>query len=221
MKIDLHLHTFLSKSNGDSIKWNSLNETITQLYKHHVKMFAFTDHNTFDANLYIEAKEFAKTGGLVCLPGFELNVIRKNDLIGHMLIIFSDLLSSEQLKNIESTIRQKIRKSGVHINQVNELFNEYETIRIIHVGKNDFFDMEDIKNLNYDAFEITNYHHPNYILFNNNGILSSVVAFSDTHMWNDYPQQKNLYTDIDLDELTFKNLKEKLSTKKDYVKENW
>ncbi len=219
MRIDLHLHSFVSKQNGDvGIKWIDYKQALRKLIDFNIKIASFTDHNTFNANFYIEARDFAKTGKLLLLPGIELNVIRKNGFIGHMLIIFSNKLSDENLFKIEQKCRS-ILKSGISINNVNNLFSEFKTIRIIHVGKTDYFELDDIIDLDYDAIEVTNFNHQNYKKFIKANIPTSIVAFSDTHKWQKYPEQNLLYTDIsDLAENEFDELKDRLRNNKNYVK---
>lgn len=218
MRIDLHLHTELSKINGDNIVWNGFYDSLTKLKKNRVKMAAYTDHNLFDANFYLEAKELAKTGNIFLLPGLEINVVRKNGIIAHMLVLFREDLSIEQLKQIESV---KILKTGIALNSINDLYSDFETIRIIHIGKEDHFCHEDLDNLKYDAFETTNFNHSNYKSILKKGFVSSVVSFSDTHLWNKYPQISKLITIIDdMKDPTFDELKRCLSLNKIYSKEN-
>ncbi len=219
MKADLHLHSPLSEKNGDVIKWKNLHDSLSKIMNNGVKLASFTDHNAFDLDFYKEAKELASTGNIVLFPGMELNVVRKNGKIGHMLIIFSESLNDEELFNLYKKIRP-INKNGISIHEINDWFKEFETIKIIHIGKNDYFECEDLDILEYDAFEITNKDHHNYLKVIKNGYTSSIVAFSDTHTWTSYPQSRWLYTVFEgLKSPTFKDLKELLKTKKDFVKE--
>lgn len=218
MIIDLHLHTELSLKNGDRIWWKTEYDTLSKLKNNKVKMAAFTDHNIFDTNFYLKTKELAKTGGIVLLPGIEINVVRHNGIIGHMLVLFEENLSESQLKEIED---QRILKTGISINQINDLYSNFNTLRIIHIGKTDYFSVEDLDNLKYDAFEITNFNHPNYKSVLKSGYSSAVVAFSDTHLWDKYPENWKLVTEIDeLKTPTFQELKKALETKKIFAKEN-
>lgn len=219
MRIDLHMHSPASISNGDSIIWESSTNTATQLYQAQVKMAAITDHNVFDKQLYVDIKEKTQGTGLIFLPGVEVNVARLNGLIGHLLVIFEPNLSDKQLSDIERTIKIEIPRYGVSINKINKMFSEFKTIRIAHVGKCEFFDYNDLQELSYDAIEVTNLNHPNYLSAIRKGLVNSVVAFSDTHMWNKYPQQRSYITDIDLDNNDFDELKLKLTNNKIYLKE--
>ena len=217
MKIDLHLHTEYSQQNGDNIKWLDIKKVLKILISHGIKIASFTDHNTFKAEFYSQAKQLADTGGLLLLPGIEVNVVRTNGIIAHMLIIFSNELSHEQLLEIEE-ISKTIFKNGISIKTINNLFDKFKTIRIIHIGKSECFGIEDLQHLSYDAIEITNYNHPNYLKFIKNNLNSSIVAFSDTHIWDNYPQINQLVTNIDdLDQANFDGLKKCLSQNKNYT----
>lgn len=221
MRIDLHLHSPYSRDNGDSITWDSTFETIKKLYVNKVKMASFTDHNTFNIDLYKESRELGKTGGIVFFPGIEINVVKQNGKIAHMLIIFSETLNDQKLEII-SNISKNILKNGISIKDINNWYSDFETIRIIHIGKDDYFTHNDLDNLNYDAFEITNENHSNYLSVCKKGYLSSVVSFSDTHHWNKYPQCKELITIIDdINDQTFDSLKKCLSLNKRYYKNQY
>ncbi|MGL4948685.1 MAG: PHP domain-containing protein [Mycoplasma sp.] len=218
MKIDLHLHSPASSSNGDAIAFKSIHDTLSKLLKAGVKAAAFTDHNTFDHKFYTEAKKLAMTGKIILFPGIEVDVIRKNGEHAHMLIIFNETLEINKLLEISNIAKNKLWKCGISLNEINLLFSEFETIRIIHIGKGDYFHHSDLVDLKYDAFEITNLMHPNYISVIKHGFESSIVSFSDTHCWDVYPQLKDLETIIDVDnEINFKKLKEILKHKKNYV----
>ncbi|EGZ31719.1 PHP domain-containing protein [Malacoplasma iowae] len=221
MKIDLHLHTPASISNGDTIKWSSLYDTLKKLKVNNVEIASFTDHNIFDYELYKKAYQLALTGKIKLLPGIEVNVVRKNGIIGHMLIIFNDNLTDQELLMLQKEANT-ILKNGVSLSNINNLFSNFETIRIIHIGKNDFFSYEDLEGLNYDAFEITNEMHPNYKQVLKKGFISSVVAFSDTHVWDKYPQQGELVTIVDdIGEKSFNALKKALKQNKIYYKKRY
>lgn len=217
MKIDLHLHTPLSKKNGDVIIWTSTLATLKTLIANKIRIAAFTDHNAFDLNLYLEAKKLLQTSNMILLPGVELNVVRKNGIIANLLILFPEDLTIEQLQILNTKIN-KLVKSGIPLSKANDFLSEFETIRIPHIGKEDYFASEDLQDLNYDAFEVTNEKHRNYLDVLKNGYTSSIVAFSDTHKWNSYPQINNLITVIDMEYPSFKNLKKALKENKNYTK---
>lgn len=218
MRIDLHMHSFVSKTNGDSIIWESNFHVAKTLFEHNVKMAAITDHNMFNDDLYLDLRNKCQGAGLVFLPGVEVNVVRLNGMIGHLLIIFRPDLSDQEIHELANKIKHSIPRYGVALNKVNDFFSEYETIRIPHVGKSDFFGYEDLLQLKYDAFEVTNLEHKNYLSVSNK-LTSSVVCFSDTHMWNNYPQQKQFITIVDLETPSFAELKSKLAENKNYMEE--
>lgn len=144
-------------------------------------MAAITDHNVFDADLFLDLVKKTQNTGLVFLPGIEVNVVRLNGMIAHLLILFNPNLSPIKIYEIAKEAQQKIHKYGISIHQINQLFSNYETIRIPHVGKGDFFSYEDLLLINYDAFEITNLEHKNYLDVKNK-LQASIVSFSDTHV---------------------------------------
>lgn len=221
MKIDLHLHTPSSRLNGDSITWESTSDSIRKLYENNIRMASFTDHNTFDLYLYKEAKKIGLTGNIVFLPGIEIDVVKKDGIKAHMLIIFKENLNDKELESIR-TISNNILKNGVSIKAINNLYHDFDTIRIIHIGKNDYFSVADLEDLNYDAFEITNIKHHNYLSVKKSKYESSIVSFSDTHHWNKYPQCKELKTEIDgMEEATFECLKKYLFLKKEFHKNKY
>lgn len=218
MKLDLHLHTPSSVSNGDSIKWESTLGAIKTLNSKKVNAFAFTDHNTFSKERYVEARNIVQSN-MIVFPGVEVDVLKDNDQIAHVLVIFNSNLKEEELKDIEHICRKELRKKGVRINTLNSLFSNYETIRIPHVGKSDFFTYKELDNLIHDAVEITSINHPNYVSWLKNKNDKSIVSFSDTHVWRDYPQNHNLETNIDFDG-TLSDLKAKLALNLNYTKES-
>ena len=135
-----------------------------------------------------------------------------------MLIIFNDNLNDEQLSLIETRINN-LTKTGISINNINDFMNDFETIRIIHIGKNDYFELEDLDGLNYDAFEISKKDHSNFKKIIENNVVSSIVSFSDTHIWDKYPQHAMLETYLpNNDKFTFDYLKKCLLENKDYTK---
>ncbi|WKX02768.1 PHP domain-containing protein [Candidatus Mycoplasma mahonii] len=216
MKIDLHLHSPMSALNGDSIKWISVNSTIKTLFNKGIKAFAFTDHNIFDKKLYLEAKTIVK-GNMFIYPGVEVDVIKRDGAKAHILIIFPDNLSEDQIEDIYNESKLKLRKSGVSIETLSNLFNKFETIRIPHVGKSDYFKPNELHEIDHDAIETTSTKNPNYMKWVKQLSDKSVVSFSDTHIWRDYPQQSFLYTEIDYDG-TFKDLKSILKECKTFSK---
>ncbi|MGL5205663.1 MAG: PHP domain-containing protein [Metamycoplasmataceae bacterium] len=218
MRVDLHLHSYASTQNGDSVKWESVHDSVLRLYRAGVRLASFTDHNIFDVDLYLECKELGKTGGMIFLPGIEVNIVRPNGVIANLIYIFPEDLDGDQLLKIREISKFQIPKNGITISKANTIFSEFETIKIPHVGKSDHFVAEDLDGIDYDAFEITNFNHQNYKRVIKKGLSSSVVAFSDTHIWTSYPQQATLITEIDLNPIGFESLKKKLKENKIFAK---
>ena len=222
MKVDLHTHTLLSKKNGDSIKMPSIYFALEKIKDHKVKVVAFTDHNEFEAEFYLQAKKIADNFNILLLPGVEIDVVRKNDKRGNVIVIFSEQLSFEEYKQIERIIKFKTGKWKIRVSKINELFKDLEIIVIPHVGKSDYCNYEDLLDIHYDAIEITNFNHHNFKSFSKkmkrDNKSTSIVAFSDTHIWKSYPQNKKLFTSIS-NLKSFCDLKKALRERKNYVKE--
>ncbi len=216
MKIDLHLHSPISRSNGDSIKWDSPHHAIKKLIRNDIKIAAFTDHNKFDPDFYLQIYQLAKTANILFLPAIEVNVVRTDGQTAHLLYIFEQNLSIEQLQEISKIARCDIPKRGISLKKCNTIFSNFNTIKIPHVGKSDHFKYADLLQIEYDAIEISNEEDKNYLsVMKHSDINTSVVAFSDTHMWDEYPQARKLVTVIDdLEIPSFKELKAKLSQNK-------
>lgn len=218
-KVDLHLHSFVSRKNGDAIKWNSLYDSISQLVKEKVQICAFSDHNIFDVDFYLEAKELAQTANILLLPAIEVNVVRLDGKIANVIFVFDNNLTKDELTKIRTITIKETPKRGISLTKCKELFKNFEKIIIPHVGKSDHFKYEDLLKIDYDAIEISNENDKNYLSVIKKGINSSVVAFSDTHQWDNYPQLNRLITIIDdMEEISFKELKKQLSKNKNYFK---
>ena len=219
MRIDLHLHSPFSEPNGDAIKWVDTRTSLIKLVQHNVKIAAFSDHNVFNTKFYKEVRDLSKSANLVILPAIEANVTRNDGKIANLLYIFPETLKDEQLQQIETITKLYIPKKGITIKKANDIFKDFKTIKIPHIGKSDHFKYKDILELKYDAFEVSNLKHPNYVSIMKKGIKTSTVSFSDTHIWKKYPQIKKLITDIELKEATFICLKNALLKNKVYSKE--
>lgn len=217
IRIDLHLHSPSSSQNGDSIKWTSNFDSINKLKLFDIKIASFSDHNILDVDFYLEIKKLASTTNILVLPGIEVNVVRSDGNIANLIYIFDSGLSIEELRKI-SKIASTIPKLGISLKASEEIFSEFETIKIPHVGKSDHFKFNDLEKITFDAIEISNPNHTNYLSCLRKGLNSSIVAFSDTHRWNLYPEQNKLITEVELEEINFKNLKEVFNKKNNYTK---
>ena len=219
VKVDLHLHSFVSRSNGDGIKWTSLFDAISKLVENNVQIAAFSDHNKLDVNFYIEAKNLAQTANILLLPAIEVNVVRSDGQIANIIYVFDQDLEKDQLGKISEIANQEIPKRGISLTKCNTIFQDFQTIKIPHVGKSDHFKYEDLLQIEYDAIEISNENDKNYLsVTKKENINTSIVAFSDTHKWNDYPQLRRLITLIDLENISFQDLKEALNKNMNYTK---
>ncbi|MBD5423065.1 MAG: hypothetical protein HDR43_01040 [Mycoplasma sp.] len=220
IKVDLHLHSFVSRSNGDGIKWTSLYDAIFKLVENKVQIASFSDHNKLDVDFYLEAKQLAKTANILLLPAIEVNVVRLDGQIANIIYVFDQDLTKEELITISNIANKDIPKRGISLNKCNVIFNDFKTIKIPHVGKSDHFKYNDLLQIEYDAIEISNENDKNYLsVKKQEGFQSSIVAFSDTHKWNEYPQLKKLITIIpNMKEISFIELKKALSLNKDYTK---
>lgn len=219
VKVDLHLHSFVSRSNGDGIKWTSLFDAISKLVENNVQIAAFSDHNKLDVNFYIEAKNLAQTANILLLPAIEVNVVRSDGQIANIIYVFDQDLEKDQLIKICEIANQEIPKRGISLTKCNTIFQDFQTIKIPHVGKSDHFKYEDLLQIKYDAIEISNENDKNYLsVTKKEDIITSIVAFSDTHKWNEYPQLRRLITLIDLENISFQDLKEALNKNINYTK---
>lgn len=219
MKIDLHTHTPTSEVNGDSIKWESTQDAIKKMFLNGIRAFAFTDHNSFSMSRYLEAKKIIKNN-MIVFPGVEVNVIKNNEKLAHVLVIFPDDLNDMQLKEIEDICKKELRKKGIRVAKLNTMFNNFSTIKIPHVGKSENFTWGELDDLEHDAIETTSLDNKDYISWTKNRNDKSVVSFSDTHIWTDYPQNNSIVTAIDFDG-TFTDLKAKLALNKNYTERNY
>ncbi len=220
VKVDLHLHSENSRQNGDAIKWESLYDSILKLRNNNVNIGAFSDHNAFNVEFYLEAKNLALSAGILMLPAIEINVVRKDGKIANIIFVFEENLTFDQLNQISDICKNETPKRGISLKKCNNLFKDFKTIRIPHVGKSDHFKYEDLQEINYDAIEISNENDKNYLsVINKENIKTSVVAFSDTHKWNSYPQLNKLVTIIDdMEIVSFDELKKHLNLNKKYFK---
>ena len=214
MKTDFHLHSPASILNGDSINWSNTPDIIRKLWNNKVGAFAFTDHNVFDSKLFLDAKSMCKNNIFV-FPGVEINIVKADGVIAHLILLFDRELDESKVIKLEKLCKDNLRKRGIKIDAVNEIFKDYEYIAIPHVGKGDFFKVDEL-DFDHVAIETTSEKNANYKRWIKHLNNKSIVAFSDTHIWKDYPQNEELTTDIDFDG-SFKDLKEKLTLNKSYI----
>lgn len=108
--IDLHIHSSASEyKDGPLVSASNISNIevlISKLESEGINMFAITDHNKFDYDLYMELKERIKTSEIIhhILPGIEFDVIlEKGKDSCHIVTIFDDC-NEDSLKSIWDTI---------------------------------------------------------------------------------------------------------------------
>lgn len=220
-RIDLHTHTSSSIINGDlRIDFESVEKSLLKFKNYNVSIAAFSDHNRFDVDQYKKARDLAKQINILFLPAIEVNVTRNSDnSIANIIYIFKEDLTDKQLNEISLIARKEIPKKGISNNEINSIFKDFETIIIPHIGKSDSFKIEDLKDIHFDAIEISSLKHPNYLRTIKQGYKGSIVAFSDTHIWKKYPELGELITEIEMGNATFVELKKALRKNVSWVKE--
>lgn len=113
IKVDLHVHSIASAYKEDSdivkdSKIENLNTILNKLEENEINLFAFSDHNRFDFDLYKNAKvslkdeKFKHLRGI--LPAVEFDVCYEEHKEScHTLAIFSDV-DEEKLKSLSSLL---------------------------------------------------------------------------------------------------------------------
>lgn len=211
IKIDLHMHSQYSSINGDKILFESPSEAMIKLKENGVGICAFTDHNIFAKTFYESNKVIANKFGIKLFPGVEVDVVKNNGQIGHILIIADD---SIDLQEFETFVKKNFGKRKISTQGFFSAIKDRNFIVIPHVGKGEHFDFLDLKDFKVDAIETTNLENPKLLKYNaQSNNRDAVVAFSDTHAWNKYPQNDNVFTYVN-DVKTFEELKQELQNKR-------
>lgn len=220
VKIDLHLHSFLSRQNEDYIKWFGLFETFEKLHFHNIKIASFSDHNMLGVDFYQEAKKMAQSANILLLPAIEVNIVRLDGKIGNIIYVFDSELPISLLEEISSIAKTQIPKRGISLSTACSIFKKFDPIVIPHVGKSDHLKYDDLAKIEFDAIEISNIKNSNFVNVMKKGLETSIVSFSDTHKWDRYPEQSKLITIVEIDSLSFNDLKNAFQKNKNYSKEN-
>ena len=143
--IDLHCHTIQIKK-GESKNRNVTKEKfISSLVKSNVSVVAITNHNYFDYKQYLDFKN--NDAEILVLPGIELDVVRRNQEIGHCVLVsnpdkihfFIDFINSEGLseKSNAEEFRISLQDFVTKTQKIDGLF-------LIHYdGKKPYFSEED------------------------------------------------------------------------------
>lgn len=221
INIDLHIHSFASsyKEEKDYVKDSNIENIdvlLKKLNEKNINLFAITDHNNFDIELYnkikmeISLNKYKNIKNV--LPGVEFDVKIENNLEAcHIICIFDDS-SLESLTSIGEALN--IRK----LNKPNDFYtlDEFEkilkkidlnTILIAHQHKH--FDNKSggkrsLSNSVSDIYEFIEtgyinaleYQRPNVqgMIINSLKKVKRNVATiigSDCHQWNCYPKKDN------------------------------
>jgi len=131
--VDLHIHSKMSEYKDGKIVDNSTKENadvlITALESKNINLFAITDHNRFDYDLYIHLKEKISENDIIknVLPGIEFDVVLEKGFTPcHIIAIFDD---SQQ--NLLFKIPEKINDVKT-LNSKNEFYQLEEFEQILH-----------------------------------------------------------------------------------------
>lgn len=111
IKIDLHIHTIASAyKEPDGFVTNStadnLNILFEKLDEYDISMISFTDHNKFNKEVYLKAKELVDSKNYSVqsiLPGIEFDVEIDNSHF-HLITYFDCMLNDESLSRICDTL---------------------------------------------------------------------------------------------------------------------
>lgn len=145
-KVDFHIHTYASKTKVGDIEKTKDNtfENIDVLFEKmnnsKVNLFSFTDHNTFDYELYSKTKayidhpEFPYEHIMNILPGVEFDLdFDDNNNRTHATCIFNDVDQSK-LRDIENIVKNQV--NGRNYNEIK--FSEDDLNTILHKIQLDF-----------------------------------------------------------------------------------
>ena len=144
LKIDLHIHTDLSKyTKEDDYKGSfSIVTAKSKLKENNVKIFSLTDHNIINEAAYQEYYETYTEEDPFLLLGVELDIVVVRNLkqkTYHTLLIFN-CIDIETIKSISSKLEKKyadkgitdLKKRQLTIEEIVELFPEQNYFFIPH-----------------------------------------------------------------------------------------
>jgi hypothetical protein len=184
--VDLHLHTEISRKTGDSVSWVSLRNALCQIRNVGIKAFAFTDHDQFSYSQYVQAIEIIKNMkmDLSIYPGVEITIARKNGSRGHILFIFDNCITNEQLENLELIINQVRVKSssGAILSKVIKKLTTYKFFIIPHIDKTNsvlYEDLVEVKDYIFNVESKSNAPELKRFLKDSNNHKVNPIKFSD------------------------------------------
>lgn len=214
INIDLHIHSYASFYKDGSIVDNSKIENIDILLKaleeHNINLFAITDHNRFDYDLYTKLREEIKENKIVKknLPGIEFDVQLDEKLPKcHIITIFDDsyLDKLECIPKIIKDYKELSKDEFYTMDEFETLIKKIglKTILIVHqkqsldnkTGKTDslsaacddpsFF----LKTCYIDSLEFGSNRTEGIVKnsLNDLNIEFPLITGSDCHDWNSYP----------------------------------
>lgn len=137
-KVDFHIHTYASKTKvGDIEKtkdntFENIDVLFDKMNNSKVNLFSFTDHNTFDYDLYSKTKAYIEHPKFPyehiknILPGVEFDLdFDDNNYRTHATCIFNDV-DQIKLRGIDSIIKNQV--NGRNYNEVKFSEDELNTI---------------------------------------------------------------------------------------------
>lgn len=122
IKIDLHIHSIASKyKESVGVVDQSTVENLPVLFKkletEKINLISFTDHNTFDSKLYIEAESLIRLGSYPSvkgiIAGIEFDVLLDTEKPCHILAYF-DCKTKEDYETIELVMSRHAPKNKDH-----------------------------------------------------------------------------------------------------------
>ncbi|QMT98744.1 hypothetical protein H3143_01245 [Mycoplasma tullyi] len=152
--VDLHLHSHHSRHAGEKQTPKSAYSAdyyLTQLKRHNVGAFSFTDHDIFSDKFYLELKgliERIKDRKIAIFPGVEFRILSTNPK-ADCNFIFNNNLDLERLNELKLLVRRLQNKLGANLNLLVKEFKkaQFDFFIIPDVGKSgkcSFEDFEDV-----------------------------------------------------------------------------
>lgn len=224
IKVDFHIHSAKSCWTESGVKEINLKKCnvdnidilIQKLEDEKINLFAISDHDSFDYNLYTEIKKkLVDKDNIHILPAVEFSLIVE-DTVLHVVTIFDDTMD-KKLSNLNEYIfddnlnRPKYieKNTGFTVAQFSEIISKIEcdVITIVHQKKSpdpekprdrDLMSLgeenyQKFIRLNYfDAIEFKNPKNEVFtkIYHNKNDLEKCFISGSDCHYWEVYPNEE-------------------------------